>query len=72
MRISLKTTIQQVLRKYPFTQKFFNSKSMYCNVCSCKKHETLFQAATNYGHNPEEFLQELKEFIAKNEKPKKS
>ncbi|MDQ7055803.1 MAG: hypothetical protein Q9M89_04700, partial [Persephonella sp.] len=68
--IELKTTVQQVLRKYPFTQKFFNSKKMYCNICSCKKHETIFQAAVNYGHNPEKFLEELKEFIKENEKTK--
>ncbi|WP_456402924.1 hypothetical protein [Persephonella sp.] len=66
--INLKTTIQNVLRKYPHTQKFFNSKSMYCNVCSCKKHETIFQAAINYGHDPEQFLNELKDFIKQNEK----
>ncbi|ACO04931.1 MAG TPA: DUF1858 domain-containing protein [Persephonella sp.] len=66
--IELKTTIQQVLRKYPFTQRFFSSKSMYCNICSCKKHETIFQAAINYGHDPETFLKELKEFIKNNEK----
>ncbi|WP_029521212.1 MULTISPECIES: DUF1858 domain-containing protein [unclassified Persephonella] len=70
--IDLQTTIQQVLRKYPFTQKFFSSKNMYCNICSCKKHETIYYAATNYGHDPEQFLQELKEFIKNNEKGKSS
>lgn len=66
--IDLKTTIQTVLRKYPFTQKFFHSKNMYCNICDCKKHETLYMAAVNYGHNPEKFLEELKDFIDKNKK----
>lgn len=70
--INLKTTIQQVLRKYPFAQRFFSAKNMYCNICSCKKHETIFRAAINYGHDPEQFLQELKEFIANNEKSKSS
>ncbi len=68
--IELKTTIQQVLKKYPFAQRFFNNKNMYCNICACKKHETIFQAAINYGHNPEQFLQELKEFISEHEKVK--
>ncbi len=66
--IDLKTTIQTVLRKYPFTQKFFHSKNMYCNICACKKHETLYMAAVNYGHIPEKFLEELKDFIDKNKK----
>ena len=66
--INLRTTIQTVLRKYPFTQKFFNSKNMYCNVCACKKHETIYMAAVNYGHDPEKFLEELKEFIKNNKK----
>jgi len=68
--IELKTTIQQVLRKYPFTQKFFNSKRMYCNICSCKKHETIFQAAVNYGYDPAQFLKELKQFVSEYEKSK--
>ncbi|RUM59922.1 MAG: hypothetical protein DSY66_05290 [Persephonella sp.] len=66
--IDLKTTIQSVLRKYPFTQKFFNSRNMYCNVCSCKKHETIYMAAINYGYDPEQFLNELKLFIENNKK----
>ncbi len=66
--IDFKTTIQTVLRKYPFTQKFFHSKNMYCNICACKKHETIYMAAVNYGHNPEKFLEELKDFIDKNKK----
>ncbi len=70
--IQLKTTIQQVLRKYPFAQRFFNSKNMYCNICACKKHETIFQAAVNYGHDPQQFLDELKEFILEHEKTKAS
>ncbi len=64
--IDLKTTIQSVLRKYPFTQKFFNSRNMYCNICSCKKHETIYMAAINYGYDPEQFLNELKSFIENN------
>ncbi len=68
--IDMKTTIQQVLKKYPFAQKFFNSRNMYCNICSCKKHETIFQAAINYGHEPEQFLKELKGFILEHEKSK--
>jgi len=66
--IDLRTTIQSVLRKYPFTQKFFNSRNMYCNICSCKKHETIYMAAINYGYDPEEFLNELKSFIENNKK----
>ena len=69
--IKLDTTIQQVLRKYPFAQKFFSSKNMYCNICSCKKHETIYLAALNYGHDPEKFLGELKEFISNYEQSKK-
>ena len=66
--IDLKTTIQNVLRRYPFTQKFFNSRNMYCNICACKKHETIYMAAVNYGYNPEEFLNDLKNFIKENKK----
>ena len=66
--ITLKTTINSVLRRFPFTYKFFNSKNMYCNICACKKHETIYLAAVNYGYNPEKFLEELKEFIKKNKK----
>ncbi len=69
--ITLDTTIQQVLRKFPFTQKFFSSKNMYCNICSCKKHETIYLAAINYGHDPKQFLEELKEFISNYDKSKK-
>ncbi len=70
--INLETTIQQVLRKYPFAQKFFSSKNMYCNICSCKKHETIYLAAVNYGHDPDQFLEELKEFIENYDRSKKS
>ena len=62
--INLDTTVEQVLRKYPFTRRFFESKSMYCNVCACKSHERLKIAAINYGHDPEKFVAELKEFIS--------
>ena len=39
---------------------------MYCNICACKKHETIYLAAVNYGYNPEQFLEELKDFIKEN------
>lgn len=57
------TTVEQILRKYPFTRKFFESKGMYCNICSCKPHERLMVAAINYGHDPNNFVQELIEYI---------
>ncbi|MCX7759943.1 MAG: hypothetical protein N2Z81_02050 [Hydrogenothermaceae bacterium] len=61
--IDLNTTVEQVLRKYPFSRRFFESKSMYCNVCACKTHERLEIAAINYGHDPKQFVEELKDFI---------
>ncbi len=69
--ITLKTTVQQVLDRYPVAIKFFESKGMYCKTCKGKKHETLYYSAIYYGHNPEEFLKELREFIKKSEKFKK-
>ncbi len=61
--ITLKTTVQQVLDKYPFAIEFFESKNMYCRTCKGKKHETLYYSATYYGLDPEQFLKELKDFI---------
>ncbi len=62
--INLNTTVEQVLRKYPFTRRFFESKNMHCNVCACKPNERLQIAAINYGHDPNQFVEELKQFIA--------
>lgn len=67
--INLNTTVEQVLRKYPFARRFFESKGMYCNICACKPHERLQIAAINYGHDPERFLEELIEFIKGYGKP---
>ncbi len=64
-RITLQTTIEKVLESYPECIKFFEERKMYCSTCKGKKHETLGYAATNYGLDPEEFLNELKEFIKK-------
>jgi len=63
MNITEETKILTILRKYPFTQKFFHSRNMYCNICSCKKHEPLRLAAINYGYDPKEFVEDLKKFI---------
>jgi hypothetical protein len=63
MKITEETKILAILRKYPFTQRFFNSRKMYCNICSCKKHEPLRLAAINYGYDPKEFVEDLKRFI---------
>jgi len=62
-KITLHTTIEDVLNAYPDAIKFFESKGMYCSTCKGKKHETILYSATYYGHNPEEFLSQLKEFI---------
>jgi len=72
MNIDLNTTIGAVLRKYPFTRKFFESKNMYCNICQCKTHERLQIAAINYGHDPVQFVEELKEFINQHGKSSES
>ncbi|RMA97837.1 DUF1858 domain-containing protein [Hydrogenothermus marinus] len=61
--IKLTTTIEEVLNRFPETREFFESKGMYCWTCKGKKHETIFYSATYYGLDPEEFLNQLKEFI---------
>ena len=62
-RINLNTTIEKVLNIFPETREFFESKNMYCWTCKGKKHETIQYAATYYGLDPDQFLEELKEFI---------
>ncbi len=69
--ITLRTTVEQVLNKYPFAIEFFESKNMYCRTCKGKKHETLYNSAIYYGHDPEIFLNELREFIKARSKFKK-
>ncbi|NPA51389.1 MAG: DUF1858 domain-containing protein [Aquificae bacterium] len=70
-KITLKTTIQQVLDKYPFALEFFENKNMYCKTCKGKKHETLYYCAVYYGLDPEQFIKELKEFVTKKDRLKK-
>jgi len=70
-KITLQTTIENVLNAYPEAIKFFESKGMYCSTCKGKKHETILYSAVYYGHNPEKFLEELKEFIKKQKSPLK-
>jgi len=62
-RIKLDTTIETVLNIFPQTKEFFESKGMYCWTCKGKKHETIQYAAVYYGLDPQQFLNELKEFI---------
>ncbi len=69
--ITLRTTVQQVLEKYPYAIEFFESKGMYCKTCKGKKHETLYNSAIYYGLDPEEFLNELRLFIRQNQKIRK-
>jgi len=69
--ITLRTTVQQILEKYPYAIEFFESKGMYCKTCKGKKHETLYNSAVYYGYDPEEFLQEIKSFIKQENKIKK-
>ncbi len=69
--ITLQTTIQNLLKRHPDVIKVFESKGMYCTTCKGKKHETIQYAATYYGLDPEQFLNEIKEFIQKEEKFKK-
>ena len=64
-KLTLQTTIENVLNSYPEAIKFFESKGMYCSTCKGKKHETILYSATYYGYNPEEFLNELKDFLKK-------
>ncbi len=62
-RINLNTTIGKVLDTFPESKEFFESKNMYCWVCKGKKHETIQYAATYYGFDANQFLEELKNFI---------
>lgn len=70
-KITLQTTIENILNAYPEAIKFFESKGMYCSACKGKKHETILYSAIYYGYIPEKFLEELKEFIKKQKSPLK-
>jgi len=64
-RITLTTTIEKVLNEFPEALEFFESKGMYCKTCKGKKHETIQYSATYYGLDPNQFLEELKQFLKK-------
>lgn len=65
MAITRKTTIAEIIRRYPGTVKVFKKYNMGCTGCMGAETENIESGALMHGLNPLKLLRELNRVIGK-------
>ena len=64
MRITVNTTIGELMDAAPEMKEILASMGMHCSTCAVGRRETLGQAAEVHGMDPDDFIEALKGFMA--------
>ena len=64
MLITKQTTIEEMIRSYPETVKFFNDLQMSCGSCFAVKFDTLENGALMHGMDANDLITRLNQFIS--------
>ena len=64
MRITVNTTIGELMDAAPEMKEILASMGMHCSTCAVGRRETLGQAAEVHGMDPDDFIEDLKGFLA--------
>lgn len=63
MRITVNTTIGELLDADPEMKDVLAGMGMHCSTCAVGRRETLGQAAEVHGMDPDDFIEDLKGFM---------
>ncbi len=64
MTFTKDTIVAEVMMKAPQTQPLFLNIGMHCLGCAFATGETIEQACNTHGVDPDDFLEELNDFLA--------
>lgn len=64
MEITKKTIIADILKAYPGSAEIFEKFHMGCTSCMGVSNESIEKGSRMHGLDPDEFLAEIKTFVA--------